>query len=132
MRITTMGHERVGVRIPITGRLVLGTRTSWTDWRPLADAAAGRILILDMSRVSQIDAAGLGLLVALAREVRRRGGRLRLMCAGARQQALIRTVGLGAALGMVSPAAVSRALRRRDVIEGSDTRRLPESAACRE
>jgi anti-anti-sigma factor len=132
MRITTMGDERVGVRIPITGRLVLGPRTSWTDWRPLVDAAAGRVLTLEMSRVSQIDAAGLGLLVTLARAMRKRGGRLRLMCAGARQQALIRTVGLGAALGMISAAAVNRAVRRRDVIGGSGTGHLPEPAACRE
>ena len=84
-----------------------------------------------MSGVTQVDAAGLGLLVMLAVEVRRRHGRLRLMCATPRVRTLVRTRGLGAALGLVSERAVARAIRRRDVIGGGGRRHLQEPAACR-
>lgn len=119
------------LRLAISGRLVLGPRTDWQRWRPLVNAAAGRVLALDLSGVSQVDAAGLGLLVTLAAETRRRHGRLRLMCAPPRVRTLVRTTGLAAALGLVSEEAVVRAIRRRDVIVGNGASGLPRSQACR-
>jgi anti-anti-sigma factor len=75
----------------------------------VADAAAGRTLVLDMRGVSQIDAAGLGLLVALSTEVRRRGGCLRLARASRRVGALVRVTGLSGVLGMATEPASSSA-----------------------
>ena len=119
------------LRIAVTGRLVLGPRLDWQRWRPLVNAAAGRVLALDMSRVSQVDAAGLGLLVRLVLELRRRHGRLRLMCVGPRVRTLLRATGLTAAAGVVSEAAIARVTRRRDVIVDSGVRHLQQPAACR-
>ncbi len=131
MMLMTSVQRHTTLRMAVTGRLVLGPRIDWQRWRPLVNAAAGRVLALDMSRVSQVDAAGLGLLVRLTLEVRRRHGRLRLMCARPRVRTLLRAVGLTAALGMVSEAAVARATRRRDVIGDGGARHLQEPEACR-
>jgi anti-anti-sigma factor len=131
MRVTAMNDARQNqLRVAVRGRLVLGPRIDWQRWRPMINAAAGRVLALDMSGVSQVDAAGIGLLVALAIEIRRRHGRLRLLCAPARIRTLVRTAGLGAVLGLVSEAAVARAARRRGLLLG-DGRGLHEAAACR-
>jgi len=115
--MTTMTeYHFTTLRVAVRGRLVLGPRLGWRNWSALVDAAAGRVLSLDLSGVSQIDAAGLGLLVGLAVELRQHQGRLRLMCVPPRLRTLVRTTGLGAALGLVSEAAVARAVRRRDVM----------------
>ena len=132
MKVTVAGHRGTTLlRITITGRLILDPGLSVRYWRRIADAAAGRVLALDLSGVTQVDAAGLGTLVMLAVEVRRHQGRLRLMCATPRVRTLVRTTGLGAALGLVSERAIARAIRRRDVIGSGDQRHLPEPAACR-
>jgi anti-sigma B factor antagonist len=132
MKVNITGH-RYGtlLRIRITGRLILDPCLASRHWRRIVNAAAGRVLALDVSGVTQVDAAGLGLLVRLAVEVRRRHGRLRLLCASSRTRTLVRVTGLGAALGMVREAAVARAVRRHDVIGGGGYRHLQESAACR-
>jgi anti-sigma B factor antagonist len=129
MRLTINARQTT-MRMAVTGRLVLGPRLDWQRWRPLVHAAAGRVLALDMSGVSHLDAAGLGLLVTLAAEMRRRHGRLRLMCARPRVRTLLRVTGLTAAVGVVSEAAIARATRRRDVIVDSGARDLRQPAAC--
>lgn len=132
MRVTVTGHRYAALlRIRITGRLILDPCISARNWQRIVHAAAGRVLELDTSGVTQVDAAGLGLLVMLAVEVRRRHGRLRLMGATPRMRTLVRTLGLGAVLGLVSDQAVARAIRLRDVIGGGGRRHLQESAACR-
>ena len=82
MRVDIIGHHYGSLlRIRISGRLILDPCLASRHWRRIVSAAAGRVLALDVSGVTQVDAAGLGLLVMLAVEVRRRHGRLRLMCA---------------------------------------------------
>ena len=130
MMLMMSARRPTTLRMAVTGRLVLGPRIEWQRWHPLVNAAAGRVLALDMSRVSHVDAAGLGLLVRLALELRRRHGRLRLMCAGPRVRTLLRTAGLTAALGVVSETAVARATRRRVVIGHGGARHLHEPEAC--
>ena len=132
MKVNISGHcYGTLLRIRVTGRLILDPCLAARHWRRIVNAAAGRVLALDVSGVTQVDAAGLGLLVMLAVEVRRRNGRLRLVCATSRTRTLVRTTGLCAALGLVRDAAVARAIRRRDVIGGGGYRHLQESAACR-
>jgi anti-anti-sigma factor len=132
MKVNVTGHRNGRLlRIKITGRLILNPCLASRHWRRILNAAAGRVLALDMSSVTQMDAAGLGLLVMLAVEVRRRHGRLRLMCATPRTRTLVRITGLCAALGLVREAALARAVRRPVVIGGGGYRYLQESAACR-
>ena len=116
MSVIMSSRRHATLRIVVTGRLILGPELGWPGWRPVVCGSAGRVLELDMSRVSQVDAAGLGLLVMLAVELRLQGGRLRLICVQPRVRTLVRTVGLGAALGLVSEGAVARATRRRGLI----------------
>jgi anti-anti-sigma factor len=119
MRVNVTGHRNgTLLRIRIAGRLILDPCLASRHWRRILNAAAGRVLALDMSGVTQMDAAGLGLLVMLAVEVRRRHGRLRLMCATPRTRTLVRITGLCEALGLVRETAVARAVRRRDVLGG--------------
>lgn len=131
MNAYTAGLRRPCLRLVVTGRLVLGPRTDWRGWRPVAEASAGRMLALDVRAVSQIDAAGLGLLVALSADVRRHGGRLRLLHANQYVSTLVRATGLSGALGLVSDAAETRARRRRgpfgrEKVKGQRARRRAE------
>jgi len=124
MKAFATGLRRPCLRLAVTGRLVLGPRTDWRGWRPVADAAGGRMLVLDLRSVSQIDAAGLGVLVALYNDVRRHGGRLRLLHASCYVSALVRAAGLSGVLGLVSDAAEARARRRASgaaVLQGGRT-----------
>jgi anti-sigma B factor antagonist len=83
-------------------------------------AATSRPLLVDLDRVSFIDAAGLGVLAGAARRAAAHGGRLAVVCARARIRRLIGVAGLDGAvslagtadeaLGMLSPAAKAAAV----------------------
>lgn len=88
------------VRVRVTDPIVLGPRTDWQAWEPVARAGTGRIVVLDLGGVSRVDAAGLGLLVRLATAVRGRGGYLRLDRVQPRVQRLVEATGLAEAVGL--------------------------------
>src|SRR5687768_10053169 len=62
-----------GVRLVATGRLVLGHGADWEAWSPRVAATPGRVVRVDLSAVTDIDAAGIGLLVRLAVQARCHG-----------------------------------------------------------
>ena len=80
------------------GRLVLGHGADWEAWAPLAAAVPGRRVRIDLSGVTEIDAAGIGLLARLAAQARCRGGELAVVAASARVRRVLEVVQLDAAL----------------------------------
>jgi anti-anti-sigma factor len=72
-------HER-GVDIAeVTGDIDVSTVSGLRE-RLLGLADSGQPLIVDLNRVSFIDSAGLGVLVAVARRASQRGGSLHAVC----------------------------------------------------
>ena len=63
------------------GRLVLGDGADWEAWSPQAAATPGRVICVDLSAVTDIDAAGVGLLVRLAVQARCHGRELAIVAA---------------------------------------------------
>ena len=57
-----------------SGRLILGHGADGSFWTPLVAGADGVDLLLDLAAVTQIDAAGVGVIVDLCRSMHRRGG----------------------------------------------------------
>ena len=76
--ITRRGER--GTVIVALGRLVLEHGARWSAWAPFIDQATREPVYLDLSGITQLDAAGIGLLVRVARNVRRQG---RDFCLGA-------------------------------------------------
>lgn len=76
--ITRRGEP--GTVIGAFGRLVLGHGARWGDWSPFIEEATRGAVYVDLSGITQLDAAGIGLLVRVARNVRRQG---RDFCLGA-------------------------------------------------
>jgi anti-anti-sigma factor len=70
--LTTRRGERGTVLVAL-GRLVLGHGARWGAWTPFIEQAARGAVHVDLSGVTQLDAAGLGLLVRVARRIRRQG-----------------------------------------------------------
>jgi anti-anti-sigma factor len=66
------GGERVTVIVAF-GRLVLGHGATWDTWTPFMEQATRGALHVDLSGITQLDAAGIGLLVRVARRIRRQG-----------------------------------------------------------
>jgi anti-anti-sigma factor len=82
----------------MAGRLVLGDGADWRTWWPLVASARGRRVGLDLSGVTAIDAAGLGLLARLAVQAWCHGRELTIVAASARVRRMLQLVGLEAVL----------------------------------
>jgi anti-anti-sigma factor len=80
------------------GRLVFGQGADWEAWSPRAAAVPGRRVRIDLSAVTEIDAAGVGLLARLAVQARCRGRELAVVAASARVRRVLEVVRLDAAL----------------------------------
>jgi anti-anti-sigma factor len=76
--ITRRGER--GTVIVAFGRLVLQHGARWSAWAPFIDQATRGPVYVDLGGVTQLDAAGIGLLVRVARHLRRQG---RDYCIGA-------------------------------------------------
>ena len=74
------------------GRLVLGDGADWQAWSPQAAATPGRVICVDLSAVTDIDAAGVGLLVRLAVQARCHGRELVIVAASPRVRQLLELV----------------------------------------
>ena len=60
------------------GQLIVGNRQELKDLVNRSLEAGARPFVLDFSRTGYIDSSGLGALVTIAKQVRERGGELRL------------------------------------------------------
>jgi anti-anti-sigma factor len=81
-----------------SGKLILGHGADRSFWAPLLAGADGVDLLLDLAAVTQIDAAGVGVIVDLCRSMHRRGGTVRMVAASARVRRMLRLTGVEALL----------------------------------
>jgi anti-anti-sigma factor len=93
--------ERHCVTLHCTGRIVLGVEIEIL--RCVADTRSEACLLLDLSRVETIDAAGLGLLVELHCRARRRNRGVRITNAAPPVRRTIELVNLQSVLEMDDP-----------------------------
>lgn len=77
-------EQPTGARLVLVGRMVSAWGRSLGVWAQLrARAARGRVLVIDTSGVTQMDASGIGVLADLIRRWREHGGTTSVV--GARQ-----------------------------------------------
>jgi anti-anti-sigma factor len=76
------------------GKLVLGHGADWEAWAPLVAATPGRVVRVDLSAVTDIDAAGVGLLMRLVVQARRLGRELAVVAASPRVRRVLELVQL--------------------------------------
>ena len=86
-----------------TGRLIVGHGAERFLWAPLLDGTDRVDILLDLAPVTDMDAAGVGLIAALCQAMHRRGGTVRLLSAPARVRTLLRITGVEYALDRPAP-----------------------------
>jgi anti-anti-sigma factor len=96
-RLTEQRGEH-GPALVAEGRLVLGHGANLDWWVPAVAAVRGHRVSVDLGRVTDIDAAGLGLLVQLARAARHAGREFSIVAASPFVRRLLRAARLDAAL----------------------------------
>jgi anti-anti-sigma factor len=101
--------RRGGTVIVALGRLVLGHGARWGAWTPFIEQAARREVYVDLSGITQLDAAGLGLLVRVARRIRRQGRDFCIVAAAPRVRRML------ALTRLEKPLVSDCRLSRRDV-----------------
>ena len=69
--ITRRGEPSTVIRA--FGRLVLRHGARWGTWAPFIEQATRGAVYVDLSGITQLDAAGIGLLVRVARRIRGQG-----------------------------------------------------------
>jgi anti-sigma B factor antagonist len=89
----TVRHERGVVIAAVTGEIDISTVTGLRE-RLFELADSGRTLIVDLNRVTFIDSAGLGALVAAARRAAAHGGTLHAACARPQTRKLLWLTGV--------------------------------------
>jgi anti-anti-sigma factor len=75
--------------VQLSGRLVLGHGANRDAWAPLLEGAGRIDVLLDLNGVTQLDAAGIGVLVDVCRAVHLRGGTVGVFSASARIRHLL-------------------------------------------
>ena len=86
-----------------SGRLVLGRGAERHVWAAFLDGTERVDVLLDLTAVTDMDAAGVGVIAALCRSMRRRGGTVRLLAASPRVRTLLRVTGVEHALDRPAP-----------------------------
>ena len=81
-----------------SGRLVLGRGAERHIWAAFLDGTERVDVLLDLAAVTDMDAAGIGVIAALCQSTRRRGGTVRLIAASSRVRTLFRVTGVEYAL----------------------------------
>jgi anti-anti-sigma factor len=122
----------------VTGPLVAGQgaeRSAWSDVLGPVERATLRVDIqLDLAGVTQIDAAGLGLLAELCGAAHRRGGTVQLSAASERAGRMLRVTGVGLLFDLPAAARVkpfpSRSLKPSPLRPGADLQLPANTRAC--
>ena len=86
--------DALGAYVKASGALLLGSSSHPRLWAPAVAMAAGRVLTLDLCDVARIDAAGIGALVSLKRQLAKEKGELRLASASSRVRRALELTGL--------------------------------------
>ncbi len=86
-----------------SGRLVLGRGAERHVWAAFLDGTERVDVLLDLTAVTDMDAAGVGVIAALCQSMRRRGGTVRLLGASPRVRTLLRVTGVEHALDRPTP-----------------------------
>lgn len=107
-------HRRPGhVLVTVSGEIDVVTAAQLRD--RLAGPVGGRCqVIVDLSRVSFIDAAGAGVLADAAARAAARGGSLQLAAAGRRVRRVLALTGLDRSIPLAATVAEARAVLRAD------------------
>jgi anti-anti-sigma factor len=108
----TLRGDGPGLTLVAVGRLVSGDGADWRAWSPATGAIRRRAVAVDLSGVSDIDAAGIGVLVRLAREARCRGRELTVIATSPCVRLVLDIVGLAAALRLPGHGARGSVLSR--------------------
>jgi anti-anti-sigma factor len=96
----------------VSGRLVLGYGARWLTWAPIVDTVARGPLRLDLAGVTDLDAAGLGVLARLVRRARYRGQSCTVVAAAPRVRRLLVLTQLDGPLGLPWDTSVDLGLSR--------------------
>ena len=87
----------------VSGRLVLGHGADWAIWAPYLEPHRGMRVCVDVGDVTQLDAAGIGLLVRVASELRLRGCQVSVVAARSGVRRMLDITGLLQPLGVWDP-----------------------------
>ena len=86
-----------------SGRLIVGRGAERHNWAAFLDGTDRVDVLLDLSAVTDMDAAGIGVIASLCPSIRRRGGTVRVLAASARVRTLLRVTGVEYALESAGP-----------------------------
>jgi anti-anti-sigma factor len=86
-----------------SGRLIVGRGAEPHNWAAVLDGTDRVDVLLDLSAVTDMDAAGIGIIASLCQSMRRRGGTVRMLAASARVRTLLRVTGVECALDRPTP-----------------------------
>jgi anti-sigma B factor antagonist len=101
-------HEAEYVLVTVAGEVDYASAAALRE-RLFTLAATGRPLVADLDRVSFIDAAGLGVLVGVARQAAAHGASLRVVCARHQVRRLFGLTRLDEAVPLTASLAEARA-----------------------
>jgi anti-anti-sigma factor len=87
------------------GPLVSGDGAEPEVWSALLDSPDRVDVLLDLTGVTDIDAAGVGILAELCQVMHRQGGTVRLLAANERVRTMLRVTGVEDALDLPTPPA---------------------------
>jgi anti-anti-sigma factor len=82
-------EEAHGTSLQALGRLALGHGARWDTWAPVLDTFASGPICLDLAGVTDLDAAGLGVLARLIRRASYHGRRCTVVAAPERVRRLL-------------------------------------------
>jgi anti-anti-sigma factor len=93
--------------VTMAGRLVVGHGVESNHWRTCLALYAARDVLIDLSGVTALDAAGVGVLAGIVHRVTGQGGRVRVVAASPRAEWVLTVTGLASLLASTRRSAWS-------------------------